>query len=177
MTFRLGGQAMLTRLLETSSGVGMLWARLPLAVIMIQHGVGKVLNLPGFIQFCDNLGVPPVFAVLAAFGEFFGGLGLLLGGLTRIAAFGVGCTMAVAAVTRHIIPGYGFEMNWHGALPYATEGFEFHAVAVGISLGLMFAGAGRVSLDYWLATLLARRRSAAPPRPVAVAGRAQAAAR
>ncbi len=157
---------MLRRLLQTDAGAGMLWARLPLAVIMIQHGVGKVTNLPGFIQFCDNLGIPPVFAVLAAGAEFFGGVGLLVGGLTRVAAFGVGCTMAVAAVTRHMIPGYGFEMNWHGALPYATEGYEFHSIAVGISAALMFVGAGRLSVDHWLASVLARRRNAAVPPAV-----------
>ena len=160
---------MLTRLLGTTAGVGMLWARLPLGLIMVQHGFGKVANPSAFIQFCDNLGIPPVFAVLAACAEFFGGLGLLVGGLTRIAAFGVACTMAVAAVTRHMIPGYGFAMNWHGALPYAAEGYEFHSVAVGISLALMFVGAGTFSLDYWLTTLLERRRSVSARRPIAVA--------
>ena len=153
---------MFRRLIATNAGMGMLWARIPLGIIMVQHGYGKVFGLSGFIQFCDNLGIPPVFAVCAAFGEFFGGLGMLLGGLTRIAAFGVGCTMAVAAITRHMLPGYGFVMNYHGTLPFATEGYEFHVVAVGISATLMFLGAGALSLDHVLSRVLARRKSQPP---------------
>ena len=150
---------MFRRLIATSNSMGMLWARIPLGIIMIQHGYGKVFGLPNFIQFCDNLGIPPFFAVCAAFGEFFGGLGVLLGGLTRIAAFGVGCTMAVAAITRHMLPGYGFTMNYHGTLPFASEGYEFHSVAVGISMTLMFLGAGAWSLDGLLSKMLARKKS------------------
>ena len=154
---------MLNKLLASNAGAGMLWARIPLGIIMVQHGYGKFFGMSGFIAFCDNLGIPPFFAVCAACGEFLGGLGLLLGGLTRIAAFGVGCTMAVAGITRHLIPGYGFVMNYHGTLPYATEGYEFHAVAVGISLAIMFVGAGALSIDHVLSRILARRRGASSP--------------
>ena len=155
---------MLMKLLSTGPGMGMLWARIPLGIIMVQHGYGKFTNPSGFIAFCDNLGIPPFFALCAAAGEFLGGLGLLVGGLTRIAAFGVGCTMAVAGVMRHMVPGYGFVMNYHGTLPFATEGYEFHAVAVGISLTLMFVGAGSFSLDHVLSRILARRQRHTAPR-------------
>jgi putative oxidoreductase len=138
------------KLLQTSAGFGMFWVRLPLAVTMIFHGWEKVRNIPGFIASCDNLGIPPFFAVMAVCGEFLGGIGVLLGLLSRIAAFGTGCTMAVAALTRHVIPGYGYLMNWHGALPLGAEGFEFHTLAIGMSLGIMFLGAGNFSLDYML---------------------------
>ena len=87
---------MLIRLLATSEGFGMFWVRLPLAASMILHGYGKVTHISGFIHYCDNLGIPPAFAVLGACGEFLGGLGVLFGFLSRIAAFGVGCTMATA---------------------------------------------------------------------------------
>jgi len=150
------------KLFETNAGLGMFWIRLPLAITMIFHGWEKVKNIPGFIASCDNLGIPPVFAVLAVCGEFLGGIGVLVGLLSRIAAFGVGCTMAVAAVTRHIIPGYGYLMNWHGALPLGAEGFEFHTLAIGMSLGIMFLGAGKFSLDYAIARQLARARRSAP---------------
>jgi putative oxidoreductase len=149
---------MLIRLLATSEGFGMFWVRLPLAASMILHGYGKVTHISGFIHYCDNLGIPPAFAVLGACGEFLGGLGVLLGFLSRIAAFGVGCTMATAAITRHFIPGYGYLMNWHGALPFGTEGYEFHTLAIGMSLGIMFVGAGAFSVDYVLARHLARAK-------------------
>jgi putative oxidoreductase len=95
---------------------------------------------------------------MAVAGEFLGGIGVLLGCLSRIAAFGTGCTMAVAAISRHIIPGYGYLMNWHGALPLGAEGYEFHTLALGMSLGIMFLGAGKFSLDYLVASHLARTR-------------------
>jgi len=149
---------MLLRLIATKAGFGMFWVRLPLAASMLLHGYGKVTNLPGFIHYCDNLGIPPAFAVLGACGEFLGGLGVLFGCLSRIAAFGIACTMATAAVTRHILPGYGYLMNWHGALPFGTEGYEFHTLALGMALGIMFLGAGTFSVDYALTRYLSRTR-------------------
>ena len=148
---------MLLKLLATDSRHGMLWVRLPLACSMLLHGWGKVSNFEGFLRYCDNLGIPPAFAFLGACGEFLGGLGVLFGCFSRIAAFGIACTMAVAAYTRHISPGYGYLMNWHGGLAFGTEGFEFHTLAIGMALGIMFLGPGRLSVDYYLARYLTRR--------------------
>ncbi len=150
---------MLMRLFATQASWGMILVRLPLAASMILHGYGKVANFSAFTNYCDNLGIPPAFAVLGAAGEFLGGLGLLLGCLSRIAAFGVACTMATAAVTRHLIPGYGYLMNWHGAVPFGAEGFEFHTLAIGMALSVMIMGAGTFSVDYALARYLGRSRS------------------
>jgi putative oxidoreductase len=147
---------MLTKLLATDKGLGMLWVRIPLGLFMVHHGYEKVINPVAFIGFCDNLGIPPVLAVLSLSAEFFGGLGVLLGGLTRIAALGVGITMFVAAMVRHVLPGYGVMMNYHATLRYGTEGYEIHTLAVGMSLALVFLGAGSLSLDRYLLGLLAR---------------------
>jgi uncharacterized membrane protein YphA (DoxX/SURF4 family) len=62
-------------------------------------------------------------------------------------------------------------MNWHGALPFGTEGYEFHTLAIGMSLAIMFLGAGAFSVDYALARYLARAtetRSLHEASPVAV---------
>jgi putative oxidoreductase len=128
---------------------------------MILHGYGKVTNFEGFMRYCDNLGIPPAFAFLGACGEFLGGLGVLFGCFSRVAAFGIACTMATAAVSRHLIPGYGYLMNWHGALAFGTEGYEFHTLAIGMALGIMTLGPGKLSVDYYWAQYLARasRRS------------------
>jgi putative oxidoreductase len=123
---------------------------------MILHGYGKVANFQGFLRYCDNLGIPPFFAFLGACGEFLGGIGVLIGCLSRIGAFGIACTMAVAAYARHLQPGYGYLMNWHGGLAFGTEGYEFHTLAIGIALGIMTLGPGRCSVDYYLARYLAR---------------------
>ena len=164
---------MLLKLLGTQAGFGMFWIRLPLAASMILHGWGKVTNFEGFLRYCDNLGIPPLFAFLGMCGEFLGGLGVLFGCLSRVAAFGVGCTMVVAAYTRHLAPGYGYLMNWHGALPFGAEGYEFHTLAIGMALGIMTLGPGKFSVDYYWARYLARasRNTIAREEPVAVVER------
>ena len=58
--------------------------------------------------------------------EFLGSIGLAVGFLTRIAAFGIGCVMLVAIITVHW--AHGFFMNWDGN--QKGEGFEFHLLAL-----------------------------------------------
>lgn len=61
-------------------------------------------------RLCRCHGIPQSVAVLAALAEFFGGLGLILGFLTRIFAFGIFCVMTVAILEVHLKDG--FFMNW-----------------------------------------------------------------
>lgn len=63
--------------------------------------------------FTGTMHIPAPLAFLAIAAEFFGGLGLILGFLTRIAAFGIAVNMAVAIATVHY--PFGFFMNWTGA--------------------------------------------------------------
>lgn len=152
---------MLERLFTTRAGLALLLIRFPLGLDMFVHGYQKVTHVPSTMRYFDGLNVPHLFAWLAIIAEFCGGLGLMLGLFSRIAAFGVGCTMVVAVFLRHL--PYGYLMNWHGALPFGTEGYEYHTLAVGMTLAVMLAGAGALSLDGLLAARLARRtRDAAP---------------
>jgi len=82
-------------------------------------------------------------AFLAIAAEFFGGLGLLLGLLTRAAAFGIAVNMLVAIATVHY--KFGFFANWTGA--QKGEGYEFHLLVLAICAFLMIKGAGAASLD------------------------------
>ena len=82
-------------------------------------------------------------AVLAISAEFFGGIGLLAGFLTRIAAFGIGVNMLVAIMMVH--HNFGFFMNWTGA--QKGEGFEYHLLVLAIVVFLMIQGAGAFSVD------------------------------
>jgi len=66
--------------------------------------------------------IPAIFAFLAIAAEFFGGLGLILGLLTRVAAFGIAVNMLVAVVTVH--SHFGFFANWSGT--QKGEGYEYH---------------------------------------------------
>ena len=90
-------------------------------------------------------------AFLAIAAEFFGGLGLILGFLTRIASFGVLYNMAVAIGMVHA--RNGFFMNWTGR--EKGEGFEYHLLAIAIALAILIGGAGAFSVD----RLLSRSRS------------------
>jgi putative oxidoreductase len=81
--------------------------------------------------------------------ESFGSVGLIVGCLTRIAAFGVACDMIGAVIVVHM--HNGFFMNWTGQK--AGEGFEYHILAVAIGLALMIAGAGSLSIDKTIASL------------------------
>ncbi|PYN50239.1 MAG: hypothetical protein DMD94_27235, partial [Candidatus Rokuibacteriota bacterium] len=80
--------------------------------------------------------------------EFFGGLGLILGFLTRIAAFGIAVNMLVAIATVH--HSYGFFMNWTGT--QKGEGFEYHLLVLAITAYLIIRGAGALSVDRATAT-------------------------
>ena len=85
---------------------------------------------------------------MAIAAEFFGGLGLLLGCLTRIAAFGVLMNMVVAIGMVH--RSFGFFMNWTGA--QKGEGFEYHLLVLAMTAVLMIRGAGAFSVDRAMTT-------------------------
>jgi putative oxidoreductase len=89
------------------------------------------------------MGIPAPFAFLAICAEFLGGLGLLLGLLARIGAFGIVVNMVVAVLTVHL-PN-GLFMNWAGT--QKGEGFEYHILAIAIGIAIMVRGAGAYSLD------------------------------
>lgn len=140
---------MFRRLISTSAGCELTVVRLALGIVMFPHGLQKTFGwfggagFHGTMGFFTQGGIPPVFAFLAICAEFLGGLGLIVGFLTRVAAFGVMCVMLVAIFTVHL-PN-GFFMNWAGN--QKGEGFEFHILAIGIAIAVMLRGAGRLSID------------------------------
>lgn len=78
-----------------------------------------------------------------------------LGLTSRIAAFGVGTTISVAALTM-ALPN-GFFMNWFGN--QKGEGFEYHLLMLAISIPLVIQGGGKWALD----TLIYRKLSNRTP--------------
>lgn len=140
-------------LLQTESGWLGLVLRLTLAVVIFPHGAQKVLGWFGghgfknTLKFFTGSGIPARLALLAIATEFFGPLGLAVGLLTRVAAFGIACVMLVAIITVH--RPYGFFMNWFGN--QKGEGFEYHLLALGIAIALIVGGAGAWSVDSFLA--------------------------
>jgi putative oxidoreductase len=97
-------------------------------------------------MFTGKMHVPVMFAFLAIAAEFFGGLGLIVGLLGRIASFGIMCNMAVAVAMVH--SHIGFFMNWTGA--QRGEGYEYHLLALGLGLVILVQGSGALSVDRWL---------------------------
>jgi putative oxidoreductase len=141
---------MFRRLLRTDGDISGLVLRVTLGVVMFPHGAQKVLGwfggygLSGTMGFfTDKLGIPAVFAVLAIAAEFLGALGLIVGLLTRVAAFGIACVMVVATLMLHL--QHGFFMNWAGK--QQGEGFEYHVLVLGMTLVLMIKGGGLWSVD------------------------------
>jgi hypothetical protein len=70
--------------------------RVVLGIVFFAHGAQKMLGWFGGYGFTGTMGfftgtmhIPAFFAFLAIAAEFFGGLGLVLGLLTRVAAFGI----------------------------------------------------------------------------------------
>ena len=143
----------LTALLRTGQEYAPLVLRLGLGLMILPHGTQKLLGwfggygFTGTLQFfTETMGIPWLFGFLAIMAEFFGGLALLIGALTRLAALGVGIVMLVAAWTSHL--QNGFFMNWYGN--QAGEGVEFHLLALAMALALIICGGGYASLDTYL---------------------------
>ena len=171
---------MLKKLMQTDEDVGMLIVRLALGIVMFPHGAQKLLGWFGgggfaaTMQGMTGMGLPAVIVFLVILFEFFGSLSLISGFLGRVGAFGILCVMLGAVLTVHL-PN-GFFMNWFGALPSGSEGFEYHLLVITVALIVTIKGSGALSLDAWLADGLRDRGDAVTPSERPVRARAAAAA-
>lgn len=145
---------MLKRLFQTNDDVALLVLRVLLGVVFFPHGMQKLTGWFGGYgfagtmgMFTDKLGIPMIFAFLAIMAEALGSLGLITGFLTRVAAFGIAVTMAVAVYLLHF--QHGFFMNWFGN--QKGEGYEYHLLVIAISVALMIRGGGKWSVDQGIA--------------------------
>jgi putative oxidoreductase len=110
---------MIRKLIATDNDAATTVLRLVLGVVFFAHGAQKMLGWFGGYGFTGTMGfltrmmhIPAVFAFLAIAAEFCGGLGLIFGLFTRVAAFGIFCNMLVAVAMVH--HQFGFFMNWAG---------------------------------------------------------------
>ncbi|MGZ3788787.1 MAG: DoxX family protein [Bacteriovorax sp.] len=138
------------KMLNTNDDMVLFVLRMVLGIVFFPHGAQKVLGWfggPGFSGtmgfFTGQMHIPAIFAFLAILAEFGGSLCLIIGLLTRVAAFGIGVVMVVAVLTVHL--PHGFFMNWGGN--QSGEGFEYHLLALGIAIALVIGGGGAASLD------------------------------
>jgi putative oxidoreductase len=140
---------MVGSIFRTSDDIGAFIARIALGIVILPHGLQKLLGLfggagfSGTVEFFVSSGIPAFIAILIIIGESFGAIGLIVGFLSRLAALGITIIMLGAIVTVHL--QNGFFMNWAGT--QAGEGFEFHLLAVGLGLIVLIKGGGIWSVD------------------------------
>jgi putative oxidoreductase len=146
---------MTNKLFRTDNDIATAIVRLVLGVVFFAHGAQKLLGWFGGYGFTGTMGfftgvlhIPAIFAFLAIIAEFFGGLGLIFGFLTRVAAFGILSNMVVAIAMVH--SQFGFFMNWTGA--QRGEGYEYHLLILATTVLLIIRGAGAASVDRLLSS-------------------------
>jgi putative oxidoreductase len=133
----------------------LLVVRLVAGTIFLAHGSQKLFGafggpgLAGIVHFMGPVGY------LVTIGEFFGGLGMVLGFLSRFSAAAQIVIMLGAIAMVHGRNGF-----FLGAKP----GFEFNLALIGLLLAVLIAGPGRIAVGHRLP--LPKR--AASPRPIAV---------
>lgn len=142
--------ALIKKLAESIAGYETLALRFPIGIIFMAHGAQKLFGwfggygLEGTGQWMASIGLGPgvVMAFLAGSAEFFGGLFILLGLLTRPAAVALSFTMLVAIFSVHFANG----------LFMANNGYEFGLALLAASVSLAISGAGKFSLDSKIAS-------------------------
>jgi putative oxidoreductase len=141
--------SVINKVLATNNTFSALALRLPLGIIFAAHGAQKLFGwfggygLEGTGQWMESIGLGPgvLMAALSGSAEFFGGLALILGLLTRPAALVLAGTMVVAILTVHISNG----------LFMSNNGYEFGLALLAGAVSLLISGGGRASVDRLLA--------------------------
>lgn len=129
------------RYLDRLQPLALLVMRLALGSVMVAHGYLKVFGgLQHHAQFVASLGLPAWTAYLSSFAEFFGGILVLIGLLTRLAAFAICIDMAVAIAKVHFHNG----LMGNGG----KAGYEFPLALAALAFALIFFGAGPIALDH-----------------------------
>jgi putative oxidoreductase len=141
---------MLTWIIGTNNDWVVTIVRVVLGVVFFAHGAQMALGwfdgagLQSTVRtFRENLHIPAPLALLSVAAEFLGGLGLIVGLLSRVAAFGIAAVMSVALLVVH--RKFGFFMNWFGEKQ--GHGIEYHVLVITLALTVMIKGAGAGSLD------------------------------
>jgi putative oxidoreductase len=126
--------------------VALLIARVIVGVVFMAHGAQKLFGAFGGPGLSAVVGMMGPLGYLVSIGEFFGGLGLVVGFLSRFSAVSIIVIMLGAIAMVH--GKVGFFMNWMGN--QAGEGFEYHLLAIAVLLVIVIAGPGRYALGRFL---------------------------
>ena len=137
--------SLLNRILESKAGYAALILRVPVGLILAAHGAQKLFGwfggngLAGTAGWLSSIGIEPgyLMAILAGGAEFFGGLALVLGLLTRPATLVAAFTMLVAIFSVHI--GNGLFAD--------NGGYEYALTLMVALVSLAIQGGGYLSID------------------------------
>ena len=135
---------------EVTNRLAVDWAlligRIIVGGVFMAHGSQKLFGafggpgLSGVVQMMGPLGY------LVTIGEFFGGLGIIVGFLSRFSAAAIILIMLGAIAMVH--GKVGFFMNWMGQ--QGGEGFEYHLLAIAVLSSILIAGPGRFAIGRFL---------------------------
>ena len=141
---------MLWNLFSTDPDWTLTAIRVILGVVFFAHGAQKMLGWFGGAGLKETLRtmheflhLPVPLAFLAVMSEFLGGVGLIVGLLSRVAAIGVCVTMLSAIVMVH--GRHGLFMDWFG--DRKGHGIEYHLLAIALAIAIAVRGSGAASLD------------------------------
>jgi putative oxidoreductase len=140
---------------QTNTDLGLAVLRVITGTIFVAHGAQKlfVYGFDGVAGGFAQMGVPfpAVVGPMVGLLEFFGGLALITGLLTRLAGVGLAVDMLGAILLVHAKAGF-----------FLPAGYEFVMMLAASAFTLTFTGAGRYSID----ALMGRRNlEPAPARP------------
>ena len=124
-------------------GTAILLVRLVIGLAFILHGWPKMQNPTGWMNGMGTVAIPAFLQVLAALAEFGGGMAVILGLLSRLAAFGIVCQMIGALALVHLPHGDPF-------VAVGRPSFELALINLAVAALLVVLGPGRFSLDYLL---------------------------
>ncbi|MFC3050694.1 DoxX family protein [Kordiimonas pumila] len=122
-----------------SQNHGALALRATLGTILLSHGLLKVFvfTIPGTVGYFASIGLPPITAYLTVFGEVAGGIALLLGLYTRLAAL-LSLPLLFGALSVHAGNGWVFSNN--------GGGWEFPALLIVLAAIVALQGSGSYAL-------------------------------
>ena len=144
---KLIGQVLrLIQLLERASAIPPLLVRWGVGLMFLGGALHKATHLSEFVAYFQQLHIPApqLQAPFVVCVEFFGGLGLMLGIGTRLAAMLLSGTMVVALATA-AIPDHKIHANWRGLLDFLYLPEWLLLCLLG---WLIVIGAGRFSVDF-----------------------------
>ncbi|HWB00191.1 MAG TPA: DoxX family protein [Pirellulales bacterium] len=133
-----------TRADRPAVDVALLVVRVVVGVIFMAHGAQKLFGAFGGPGLAAVVGMMGPIGYPVAIGEFFGGLGLVVGFLTRFSAASLILIMLGAIGMVH--GKNGFFLGHAPDSTMATAGFEYNLALIGLLAPILIAGAGKFAI-------------------------------